>query len=104
MLLTDLGQHPGMRRLWLVLCAALVLAPSSAAARTAVDRGIVVRVLPPRLAIRELDGSRVPFRVNRTTIITLNGRRVRLFRLQRGDIATIDHSGTLALTVTAVRP
>jgi hypothetical protein len=104
LLLTGLGQHPGMRRLWLVLCAALVLAPSSAAARSAFDRGIVVRVLPPRLVIRELDGSRLRLRVNRMTVITLDGRRVRLFRLQRGDVATVDHAGPVALTVTAVRP
>lgn len=93
-----------MRRLWLVLCAALVLAPSSAAARTAVDRGIVLRVIPPRLAIRELDGSRMRFRVNRATVITLDGRRVRLWRLQRGDVAAVEHAGTFVIAIRAVRP
>jgi hypothetical protein len=94
-----------MRRLWLVLlCAALLLAPSSAAAEKAVDRGIIMRVRPPRLAIRELDGSRMRFVINRATVITINGRRVRLMRLRRGDVAAIDHAGTFVVAVRAFRP
>ena len=94
-----------MRRLWLVLfCAALVLAPSSAAARQAVDRGIVMRVQPPRVGIRELDGSRKRFAINQATVITLEGRRVRLVRLRRGDVAAIDHVGRLVTSVRAFRP
>ena len=104
--LTWLDQHPSMRRLGLVLllCAAFVPARLSAAAPAAEDRGIVVRVLPPRLAIRELDGTRAIFRVNPATVITLNGHRVRLRRLRRGDVATVDHIGRLAITIEAVRP
>jgi hypothetical protein len=94
-----------MRRLRLVLlCAALVLAPSSAAAEKVVDRGIVMRVRPPRLAIRELDGSRKRFAINQATVITLNGRRVRLARLRRGDVAAIDHTGRFVIAVRAFRP
>jgi hypothetical protein len=94
-----------MRRLWLVLlCAALMFAPSSAAAEQAVDRGIVMRVRPPRLAIRELDGSRMRFAINRATVITLNGRRVRLRRLRRGDVAAIEHVGRFVISVRAFRP
>jgi hypothetical protein len=94
-----------MRRLLLgLLCAALVFAPSAAAAARKVDRGIVVRVSPPRVAIRELDGSRLRFAVNRATVITLNGRRVRLFRLRRGDVATVEHMGRFVTAVRAVRP
>lgn len=94
-----------MRRLWLVLlCAAAVVVPTSAAAARAVDRGIVVGVRPPRLAIRELDGSRLKFAINPATTITLNGRRVRLRRLQRGDVATIEHVGRFVIAVRAVRP
>ncbi len=94
-----------MRRLWLVLlCAALVFAPASAAAERAVDRGIVVRVAPPRLAIRELDGSRKGFAVSRATLVTLNGRPVRLARLRRGDVATVEHRGRFVIAVQAVRP
>jgi hypothetical protein len=94
-----------MRRLWLVLfCAALVVAPASAAAEKAVDRGIVMRVHPPRLAIRELDGSRRKFVVNRATVIMLDGRRVRLARLRRGDVAAIDHAGRFVIAVRAFRP
>ena len=94
-----------MRWLWLVLlCAALVLAPSSAAARQAVDRGIVMRVQPPRVGIRELDGSRKKFVINRATVITLDGRRVRLVRLRRGDVAAIDHAGRFVIAVRAFRP
>jgi hypothetical protein len=94
-----------MRRLLLgLLCAALVFAPSAAATARKVDRGIVVRVSPPRVAIRELDGSRLRFAVNRTTVITLNGRRVRLLRLRRGDVATVEHMGRFVTAVRAVRP
>ena len=94
-----------MRRLWLVLlCTALVFAPVSAAAGKAVDRGIVIRVQPPRLAIRELDGTRMKFAINRATVITLDGRRVRLVRLQRGDVATIEHAGRFVSAIRAVRP
>lgn len=94
-----------MRRLWLVLlCAALVPVGLGAAATAAEDRGVVVRVQPPRMAIRELDGSRVGFVVNRATVITLNGHRVRLRRLRRGDVAAVDHVGRLAITIQAIRP
>lgn len=94
-----------MRRLWLVLlCAALVFAPSGAAAEQAVDRGIVMRLQPPRLAIRELDGSRKRFMVNRATVITLDGHRVRLIRLRRGDVAEIEHAGRFVIAVRAFRP
>jgi hypothetical protein len=94
-----------MRRLWLVLlCTALVFAPASVAAEKALDRGIVIRVLPPRLAIRELDGSRKKFALNRATVITLDGRPVRLARLRRGDVAAIDHAGSVVIAVRAFRP
>ena len=94
-----------MRWLWLVLlCAALVFASLSAAAETAVDRGLVMRVQPPRFAIRELDGTRKKFVINRATIITLDGRRVRLVRLRRGDVAEIDHAGRFVIAVRAFRP
>jgi hypothetical protein len=94
-----------MRRLSLVLaCAVLVFASTSVAAAKKIDRGIVVRVAPPRFVIRELDGSRRRFRVNRLTEITLNGRRVRLIRLRRGDVATVDHMGRIAISITVLRP
>lgn len=94
-----------MRRLWLVLfCAALLpvrLAPAAAASE---DRGIVVRLQPPRIAIRELDGSRVAFRINRATVVTLNGHRVRLRRIRLGDVVAVDHIGRLATAIRAIRP
>jgi hypothetical protein len=94
-----------MRRLWLVLlCAALLPASPAQSARAARDSGILVRLQPPRFAVRELDGSRVTFRVNRATVVTLNGRRVRLRRLQLGDVVVVTHAGKLATTVRAVRP
>ena len=94
-----------MRRLWLLLlCAVLVFAPPGVAAEKAVDRGIVMRVQPPRLAIRELDGSRKKFVINRATVITLDGRRVRLVRLRRGDVAAIDHAGRFVIAIRAFRP
>jgi hypothetical protein len=94
-----------MRRLWLVLlCIALLPVRLAVAAPEKEDRGIVVRVQPPRIAIRELDGSRVVFRCNQATVITLNGRRVRLRRLRLGDVVTVDHRGRLATAIRAVRP
>jgi hypothetical protein len=94
-----------MRRLWPVLvCAALLPIRPAVAADPARDRGILVRLQPPRFAIRELDGSRVTFRTNRTTVVTLNGRRVRLRRLQLGDVVTVAHVGRLATALRAVRP
>jgi hypothetical protein len=94
-----------MRRLWLVLlCAALVFAPAGAAAPQAVDQGILVRVVPPRFAIRELDGTRKGFAINPATIVTLNGRRVGLGRLRRGDVVTVQHRGRLVRAVRALRP
>jgi hypothetical protein len=94
-----------MRRLWLVLlCAAGVVVPTGAAAAKIVDRGIVVGVRPPRLAIRELDGSRLRFTINPATTITLNGRPVRLRRLRRGDVATVQHAGRFVIAVRVVRP
>jgi hypothetical protein len=104
--LTRIGDHPAMRRLWLVLlCAALVTAARvGTAAAAAEDRGIVVRVQPPRVVIRELDGTRARFVVNRATVVTLNGHRVRLRRLRPGDVATVDHVGRVATTIQAIRP
>jgi hypothetical protein len=94
-----------MRRLWLVLfCAAFVPVRLATAAAAVEDRGILVRVVPPRFAIRELDGSRMVFRVNRATVVTLNGRRVRLRRLRLGDVLAVDHAGRLATAIRAVRP
>ncbi|HWJ31189.1 MAG TPA: hypothetical protein VNR59_02510 [Gaiellaceae bacterium] len=94
-----------MRWLRLVpLCAALVFASSGVAAARKVDSGIIIRVRPPVLALRELDGTRLRVAVNRATVITLNGRRVRLFRLHRGDVATVEHVGRNAIAVRATRP
>jgi hypothetical protein len=95
----------GVRRLWLVLlCAAVLGAGAGVAAAATEDRGIVVRVQPPRLAIRELDGTRVRFVITRATLVTLDGRRVRLRRLRPGDVATVEHVGRFAVTVRAIRP
>jgi hypothetical protein len=94
-----------MRWLWLVLlCAAFVPARLALAAAATEDRGIVVLVQPPRFAIRELDGSRVRFKINRATVVTLNGRRVRLRRLRLGDVVNVDHVGRLATVIQAIRP
>jgi hypothetical protein len=94
-----------MRRLSLVLvCAALLSAGVARAAVVREDRGLIVQVQPPRFAIRELDGTRATFRVNRATVITLNGRKVRLRRLRRGDVVTVDHVGRLATEVAGIRP
>jgi hypothetical protein len=94
-----------MPRFWLVLvCAAFVPARLAGAAATAEDRGIVILVQPPRIAIRELDGSRAGFRINRATVIMLNGRQVHLRRLHRGDVVAVDHIGRLATAIRARRP
>ena len=94
-----------MRRLLLVLvCAALVCAASGAAAVKALDRGIVMRVQPPSFVIRELDGTRMRFVIGPRTVITLDGRRVRLAQLRRGDVASVEHAGRRAIEVRALRP
>jgi hypothetical protein len=94
-----------VRRLWLVLlCAAGVSAGIAHAAVVREDRGLVVQVQPPRFAIRELDGTRAVFRVNAATVITLNGRKVRLRRLRRGDVVTVDHVRRLATEIVGIRP
>jgi hypothetical protein len=43
------------------------------------------------------------FAVNPTTLITLNGRRVRLRRLERGDVAIVLHDGDFVVAVRAFR-
>jgi hypothetical protein len=95
-----------MRRLslWLGLCAALIVAAPGAAAPGTVDRGLIIRVRPPAFALRELDGSRMRFRINPSTIVKLDGRRVRLRRLQRGDVAVVVHDGDFVAAVRAFRP
>jgi hypothetical protein len=95
-----------MRRLsvWLALSAALIASAPGAAATPEVDRGLILRVRPPFFALRELDGTRIRFEVNPETIIRLNGRRVRLRRLQRGDVAVVVHDGDFVARVRAFRP
>ena len=94
-----------MRRLWLVLlCVAVMCTHVAVATAATEERGILVRVSPPRIAIRELDGSRLAFRANAATVVTLNGRRVRLRRLRVGDVVTVDHTGRLAIAIRALRP
>jgi len=94
-----------MRWLALVLlCAAVVPVRLATAAAAVEDRGIVVGIRPPRIVIRELDGSRVRFTINRATVVTLNGRRVRLRRLRLGDVVAVDHAGRLATSIRAMRP
>lgn len=94
-----------MRWLWLTLCVALMFASSALAAPEAVDRGLVVRVQLPRLlVVRELDGSRARFAIRRSTVVTLDGRRVRLAQLQRGDVAVVLHNAKVVVAVRAFRP
>ena len=93
-----------MRRLWLVLCAALVFAAPVSATSKTVDRGLIIRVSPPRFVLRELDGSRIRFAVKRSTSVTLDGRRARLAQLHRGDVAVVLHNGPVVIAVTAFRP
>ncbi len=93
-------------RLLVAACAALLVATPAVAASRAVDRGIVLRVRAPRvLVLRELDGTRMRYQITpATTIVRLDGRRVRLRRLQRGDIAVVVHDGDDVTAVRAFRP
>jgi hypothetical protein len=91
-------------RLWFVLVAALIVASPGAAASRTVDRGLIIGVRPPRFGLRELDGSRMRFRINPSTIVKLDGRRVRLRRLRRGDVAVVVHDGDFVSAVRAFRP
>jgi hypothetical protein len=91
-------------RLWFVLVAALIVASPGAAASRTVDRGLIIGVRPPRFGLLELDGSRMRFRINPSTIVKLDGRRVRLRRLRRGDVAVVVHDGDFVSAVRAFRP
>jgi hypothetical protein len=92
-----------------VLCVALALAagatPSAAsAAQRAVDRGLVLRVRPAAIVVRELDGSRVRFAVRPRTTIQLDGRAATLDELERGDVVVVVHRGQIATAVRAFSP
>jgi hypothetical protein len=95
-----------MRRLstWLAVSAALVAAAPVTAADRTVDRGLILGVRPPNFGLREVDGSRMRFTINASTIVKLNGRRVRLRRLHRGDVAVVVHDGDFVYAVRAFRP
>jgi hypothetical protein len=81
---------------------ALALAGTAAAARHAVDRGIVLRVRASAIVLRELDGTQRSFRVGPSTLVLLDGRPAALLDLQRGDVAVVQHFGRLpALRVRA---
>jgi hypothetical protein len=56
------------------------------------------------LVMRELDGTRMRYRITAATIVKLDGRRVRLRRLQRGDVAVVVHDGDIVTAVRAFRP
>ena len=91
-----------MRLLCLVACVALAWPSTGVAARRDVDRGLILRVRPPVLVLRELDGSRVRFHVDPAATIMLNGRRVRLGRLRPGYVAVVVHDGQgTAFTIRA---
>src|SRR4051794_27285674 len=51
------------------------------------DRGIVQAVRHGRLILRELDGSTLTIKVDKSTRIFLDGRRVPLRAIRRGDVA-----------------
>jgi hypothetical protein len=102
--LTRVTENRLMRRLWLVLGVALVFAAPGAAAPQTADRGLIFRVRPPRFVLRELDGSRVRFTIRKSTIVTLDGRRVRLAQLRRGDVAVVLHTGRSVAAVNGFRP
>ena len=92
-------------RLLVVACAALIAVAAGVAATGSVDRGIVLRVRAPRvLVMRELDGTRMRYRITPATIVKLDGRRVRLRLLQRGDVAVVVHDGDYVTAVRAFRP
>jgi hypothetical protein len=102
--LTEVAENPGMRWLLLTLCVALVFASPGGAASETVDRGLIIKMRPPRFVLRELDGSRMRFAIKLSTIVTLDGRRVRLAQLRRGDVALVVHNGRVVVAVSAFRP
>jgi hypothetical protein len=68
------------------------------------DRGIVTRVAPSALTLRESDGSVLMIRIAPTANVTLGGKTVPLSVLRRGEFAqTIRVDGTPADEVKARR-
>ncbi len=104
--LTGVWLHVSVRaaRLFIVLAIALAAAAPSAAAPRTIDRGIILKVRPPRLVLRELDGTRMRFRITPLTVVKLDGRRVRLRRLLPGDVAVVVHDGQFVTAVRAFSP
>jgi hypothetical protein len=94
----------GRLSVWLAVFAALVAAAPGAAASRTVDRGLILGVRPPTFGLREVDGSRMRFTINPSTVVKLDGRRVRLRRLHRGDVAVVVHDGDFVYAVRAFRP
>ena len=104
--LTRICIHAYVRgpRIWLIGCAALIVVSPGAAATRTVDRGLILGVRPPSFGLRELDGTRMRFQINPDTIVKLDGRRVRLRRLHRGDVAVVVHDGPYVSVVRAFTP
>jgi hypothetical protein len=83
-----------VRRLVVVaLVLLLAFAVQAAASVRTVDRGLVVRVRPRAIVLRELDGSRVRIAVSPRTVVVLDGRPATLAELKRGDVAYVVHLG-----------
>jgi hypothetical protein len=70
-----------------IVAAALVVAGPAAAADRTVERGIVQSVSPTAVVLRALDGTDVAVALGPDTRFRLNGRAVRLARIQPGLVA-----------------
>jgi hypothetical protein len=82
-----------MRRIALVVLLLLLAATQAAAAARTIDRGLIVRVRPFAIVLRELDGTRARIPVSPRTVVLLDGQRATLADLQPGEVAYVVHFG-----------
>ena len=85
----------GIRACVLMLAAVLSLAGAASAATRELetDRGVVQRVSPERLVLRELDGSLVTITIGPRTRVRVNGLPSTIAVIRPGFVATAVHDG-----------
>jgi len=76
-----------------LLVFVLAASPALAGRRPLVERGLVLRVLPHAIVLRELDGTQQRVAIAPRTLILLDGSPATLSALQRGDVVYVVQVG-----------